>query len=174
MTTIDEDIAAISAAIRDLVTRVAEDTRQNTIKSIMAAATKVAAPASSPAPAPAPARSPLAGMFSREPPTLADFLTKPRTRAPRGSVRKVLDPILADHPGLTIAEIETHGERRNKEVAAKSYGNELRRLEGIRYRRNRPNGNRWFLMDGMSPNDPEDDPLAQTHSADVAAPADGS
>jgi hypothetical protein len=68
-------------------------------------------------------------------------------RAPRGSVGRMINQILADHPeGLIIAEVEGLAPKYDADVAVKSIGNELRRFEGERYRRDERG--RWFLISG--------------------------
>jgi hypothetical protein len=68
-------------------------------------------------------------------------------RAPRGSVGKAVDSVLADRPGMLTPEIEERVLQNDPEIARKSVGNELRRLEGKKYKRDRPGGHRWFLID---------------------------
>lgn len=69
-------------------------------------------------------------------------------RAPRGAVGRMLDRILKDKPGLTVTEIEALAGDYDKDVAIKSIGNELRRAEGKKYRRDERNN--WFLIDGVT------------------------
>lgn len=73
---------------------------------------------------------------------------KPPTtgKAPRGTVPRVLKRMLTDHPGKTIVEYEAMIADYDSRIAAKSIGNELRRMEGIRYRRN--TDGQWFLIVG--------------------------
>lgn len=54
--------------------------------------------------------------------------------------------MLTDHPGKTIVEYEAMIADYDSRIAAKSIGNELRRMEGIRYRRN--TDGQWFLIVG--------------------------
>jgi len=68
-------------------------------------------------------------------------------RAPRGSVGAAIDSVLRKKPGLPIVELETEVARLNPEVSIKSVGNELRRMEGRKYRRDRAGGYHWFLLD---------------------------
>jgi hypothetical protein len=67
-------------------------------------------------------------------------------RAPRGSVGRTIDGLLADRPeGILISELEKVASAAEG-IAIKSVGNELRRYEGKKYRRDRPGGHRWFLI----------------------------
>lgn len=71
----------------------------------------------------------------------------PIQRAPRGSVGRALGNVLSvDGDGLTVSEIEELVELIDPEISRKSVGNELRRLEGKKYRRDRPGGYKWYLM----------------------------
>ena len=71
----------------------------------------------------------------------------PVKRAPRGSVGRALESVIGKYPGLAVTEIEERVLQLDREIARKSIGNELRRLEGKRYKRDRPGGYRWFLID---------------------------
>ncbi len=66
-------------------------------------------------------------------------------RARKGAVGVLLKRILTNHPGLKIVEIETAAKTMDATLAVKSLGNELRRLEGEKYKRDVQD--RWFLMD---------------------------
>lgn len=68
-------------------------------------------------------------------------------RAPRGSVGTALEIVLKAKPGSAITEIEAEAVRLNPEISTKSVGNELRRMEGKKYRRDRPGGYQWFLIE---------------------------
>jgi hypothetical protein len=67
-------------------------------------------------------------------------------RAPRGLVPKVVAAMLRDNPGMTITDYEQMLYRYDGQVSAKSIGNELRRHEGRKYRRNE--SGEWFPMSG--------------------------
>jgi hypothetical protein len=67
----------------------------------------------------------------------------PKQRARRGSVRILVDRILNAQPGLTTGEIGDGAAAIDNDVSPSSVSNELRRYEGIRYRRD---GRRWFLI----------------------------
>jgi len=67
-------------------------------------------------------------------------------RAPRGLVPKVVGEMLSDHPGKIIAEYEMMKDNYDTRVSVRSIGNELRRYEGEKYRRN-ANGE-WFPISG--------------------------
>jgi len=59
----------------------------------------------------------------------------------------MINRILADHnAGLFIAEVEGLAPKYDTDVAIKSIGNELRRFEGERYRRDERG--KWFLISG--------------------------
>lgn len=97
-------------------------------------------------------RSALADMYAHpspnQTPNLGDILGEMNAkRAPRGSVGRMINRILAEHPeGLLIAEVEGLAPRYDADVAIKSIGNELRRFEGERYRRDERG--KWFLISG--------------------------
>lgn len=65
-------------------------------------------------------------------------------RAPRGLVRKAVEEVLAEAPGLTIVEVEQRVGIRYPQVARKSVGNQLRAFEGELYRREGKYN--WFLI----------------------------
>ena len=67
-------------------------------------------------------------------------------RAPRGSVGKAIDTVLSERPGLLVPQLEEAVLEVDPEIAKKSVGNELRRMEGTKYKRDRPSGYRWFLI----------------------------
>lgn len=71
-------------------------------------------------------------------------LKSPVRRAPRGTVPKVLDKMLTEHPGKTIAEYEELAPSYDNRISIKSVGNELRRHEHTKYRRN--DDGEWFLI----------------------------
>jgi hypothetical protein len=68
-------------------------------------------------------------------------------RVPRGSVEKAIDAVLVDRPGLLVPQIEEAVFLLDPEIAKKSVGNRLRIMEGNKYKRDRPGGYRWFLID---------------------------
>jgi hypothetical protein len=68
-------------------------------------------------------------------------------RAPRGLVQTTIAKVIVESPGLSITDYEGMVLALEPEVSAKSIGNELRRGEGTKYKRDRPNGNRWFPID---------------------------
>jgi len=70
-----------------------------------------------------------------------------KARAPRGSVGKAIDPLLRANPGMLVPDLEAEVKRRHPEIHPKSIGNELRRFEGGKYKRDREGGYRWFLID---------------------------
>lgn len=77
----------------------------------------------------------------------ADFSVRPmlpqhhHQRAPRGLVAEVLAAVLAEKPGLTISDYEWLVTQRDGRISERTVGNELRRYEGVRYKRQ---GYRWF------------------------------
>jgi hypothetical protein len=95
------------------------------------------------------AQAPIADVGILKPQTAAEERTDrvPGTRAPRGAVGRSIDLVLEVYPGSSIPDIEEMVARENKEIARKSVGNEIRRMEGKKYKRDRPNGYRWFLID---------------------------
>ena len=83
-------------------------------------------------------------------------------KAPRGTVPKVLGRMLTEYPGLTIVGYESLVGQFDNRIAVKSIGNELRRMENKRYRRD--DDGRWFLVkrdeeagDGHETNSPASD-----------------
>jgi hypothetical protein len=70
-------------------------------------------------------------------------------RAARGSVGSAIDAVLAEQPGLLVPQIEEAVLLVDPGIAKKSVGNKLRSMEGKRYKRDRPGGYRWFLIDQM-------------------------
>jgi hypothetical protein len=87
-------------------------------------------------------------------------------RAPRGSVGKAIDTVLSEKPGMLVPELEEAVLQADPEIAKKSVGNELRRMEGNKYKRDRPRGYRWFLID--QPVDQEiGEPTPQTAASDI-------
>lgn len=63
-------------------------------------------------------------------------------RAPRGLLRQVVTKILEEHPGLTITEVTELAPKIDARISDRSVGGEIRRGEGIQYRRE---GKKWFL-----------------------------
>jgi hypothetical protein len=66
-----------------------------------------------------------------------------RKRVASGTLRPLVELILTDSPGLRVAEIQTQAKALDETISPSSVGNELRRMEGTRYRRD---GKRWFLI----------------------------
>lgn len=64
-------------------------------------------------------------------------------KAPKGAVGAAVSEILRAYPGSSITAIEEVCAVEAPEVASRSIGNELRRLEGKKYRRE---GRNWFLI----------------------------
>lgn len=67
-------------------------------------------------------------------------------RAPRGLVPTIVGRMLDEYPGKIIAEYEQMVGAYDSRVSDKSIGNELRRHEGKKYRRDENGG--WFPMSG--------------------------
>jgi hypothetical protein len=67
-------------------------------------------------------------------------------RAPRGLVPSVVDRMLREHPGKIIAEYEQMKDHYDARVSRKSIGNEIRRMEDKKYRRN--DKGEWFPIPG--------------------------
>lgn len=68
-------------------------------------------------------------------------------RVRRGLVQETLIRIMAEKPGLAITDYEKLVAEVEPEISYKSIGNELRRYEGSKYKRDREGGNRWFPID---------------------------
>ena len=66
-----------------------------------------------------------------------------RRRVASGTLRALVEMILADQPGLRVAEVQATAVTIDNTIAPTSIGNELRRNENTRYRRD---GKRWFLI----------------------------
>jgi hypothetical protein len=72
---------------------------------------------------------------------------EPAKRAPRGIVGRAIRRVLAESVGgADLPEIESRVLMERPDISRKSVGNELRRLEGDLYERDRPRGHRWFLI----------------------------
>jgi hypothetical protein len=100
----------------------------------------------------APSQGSLADLYAPQArPELGDILPRKAAeaglRAPRGSVGRMMVRLLSAHPdGLTATQIKGIAPKYDAEVAAKSIGNELRRFEGEKYRRDERG--RWLLLSG--------------------------
>jgi hypothetical protein len=66
-----------------------------------------------------------------------------RHRAASGTLRTLVEMILTDQPGQRVAEVQIAAVGIDSTIAPTSVGNELRRNENTRYRRE---GKRWFLI----------------------------
>jgi hypothetical protein len=88
------------------------------------------------------------------------------TRAPRGAVGRSIDLVLELYPGSSIPDIEEMVAHENKEIARKSVGNEVRRMEGKKYKRDRPGGYRWFLID-HNVNQEVGEPTPEASASDI-------
>jgi hypothetical protein len=88
------------------------------------------------------------GIFEAKSPIMPPKLRSASARAPRGAVGQFLETALTERPGSSIAELEDMAKINAPEISVKSVGNELRRMEDERYRRDRPNGYKWFLIGG--------------------------
>jgi hypothetical protein len=131
----DDDLQTLVAnAIGELCRRRFEAGRQAMRDSILRAAE---------APSPAPASTPQRSLNLEMAPGSGRSIFR---RAPRGSVGQAVDDVLRAEPGLSIIDIESRVEKLNPEISIKSVGNELRRLEGKKYKRDRPGGYQWFLV----------------------------
>lgn len=67
------------------------------------------------------------------------------TKAPRGLVAKAIREVLKADPGLPISEIEARVIAAYPVISPKTIGNELRRQEGLEYRREGKYS--WFLIE---------------------------
>ena len=91
------------------------------------------------------------------------------TRAPRGAVINAISKVLADHPAMTLKEIEATVADRDERIAIKSIRNTLGRLEGKLYRR--VAGDRWQLVHSPADDDAENESAEDT--ARTVSSADG-
>lgn len=74
-----------------------------------------------------------------------DQSPKPKgKRAKKGAIGTLLQQVLSNHPGLKIVDIEAAAGAMDNTIAIKSLGNELRRLEGKKYKRNTKD--EWYLI----------------------------
>jgi hypothetical protein len=85
-----------------------------------------------------------------------------RRRVARGTVRPLVELVLSDQPGLRVNEVQAGAVLLDPTISPTSVGNELRRLEGQRYRRE---GKRWFLIGDTEKGKAED--RALTDGADL-------
>jgi hypothetical protein len=77
----------------------------------------------------------------------AEARREPAKRAPRGIVGLAIRRVLEESGGgADLPDIENRVLTWRPDISRKSVGNELRRLEGIHYERDRPRGHRWFLI----------------------------
>jgi hypothetical protein len=67
-------------------------------------------------------------------------------RSAWGSVVAAMSAILEKEPHLTVHEIEQRGSAQYPDINVRSFGNQLRRYEGKKYRRD-PVSERWSLID---------------------------
>lgn len=67
-------------------------------------------------------------------------------RSAWGSVVAAMSAILAKEPNLTVHEIEHRGSQLYPDINVRSFGNQLRRYEGKKYRRD-ASTDRWSLID---------------------------
>jgi len=77
-------------------------------------------------------------------------------RSSWGSVVSAMQSILAEEPNLTVPEIERRGATQFPDINIRSFGNQLRRYEGKKYRRD-PATDRWSLIEASPPSQPERD-----------------
>jgi hypothetical protein len=68
-------------------------------------------------------------------------------RVERGTVRKAVQQVVSEHPGLTVAEIGRRATQIDERIAISSVANELRRNKGKLYRRR---SGRWYAMEEES------------------------
>jgi hypothetical protein len=76
-------------------------------------------------------------------------------RSAWGSVVSAMSAILAKEPDLTVHEIEHRGAALYPDINTRSFGNQLRRYKGEKYRHD-PATDRWSLIDTPPANPPED------------------
>ncbi|MBC9033925.1 hypothetical protein IAG41_16160 [Sphingomonas sp. JC676] len=138
---------------------------QDALDRIMAAAKQPIEEAASATPAPTPAPTPAATVKNQEEVVERAGPSAYNPRAPRGLVPQVLELIMGDRPGLSIAEYETLATDLDGRLARKSVGNELRRGEGSKYERR---GYRWFLQQDAKTNEAADTPAKDASTASSA------
>jgi hypothetical protein len=68
---------------------------------------------------------------------------RPKQRVASGTVRPLIERILADRPGLRVIDVQAAAAELDNDISPTSVGNELRRHKGTRYRQD---GARWFLI----------------------------
>jgi hypothetical protein len=90
-----------------------------------------------------------------------------RRRVARGTVRPLVELVLSDRPGLRVNEVQAGAVLLDPTISPTSVGNELRRLEGQRYRRE---GKRWFLIGDTGKRKAEDRSLADGADLSVERP----
>jgi hypothetical protein len=83
--------------------------------------------------------------FVRAPNGEAPLRNAAGQRSPRGLLTRALESALTVKPGSTTSDIEQHAAMYDSRIARKSVGNELRRQNGTRYRRDAEGG--WHLME---------------------------
>lgn len=138
------------AKVEDLVQAAYKQGVADTLARIAAFAADeapAAKPAAAPAPTPAPQSGGQLGPIAIEASGLV--------RARRGLVQETLSKIVAANPGKTVSDYEKLVTEAEPEISTKSVGNELRRREGIQYRRDRPGGYLWYPMTQKSEGDGE-------------------
>jgi hypothetical protein len=81
-----------------------------------------------------------------ETPRAAPPKREPRQTVARGTIAPLIDLVLADSPGLRATEVEAKVVELDSNVTPASVGNELRRQNNKRYRRD--DGMRWHLIGG--------------------------
>jgi hypothetical protein len=70
-------------------------------------------------------------------------------RSSWGSVVAAMREILTKEPNLTVHEIEERGRALYPDINIRSYGNQLRRYEGTKYKRDEAT-DRWSLIEGVT------------------------
>src|SRR5207253_2662937 len=75
-------------------------------------------------------------------------------RSSWGSVVSAMHSILSKEPNLTVPEIEHRGASLFPDINVRSFGNQLRRYEGKKYRRD-PATDRWSLIEAAPAGQPE-------------------
>lgn len=77
-------------------------------------------------------------------------------RSSWGSVVAAMHTILSNEPSLTVPEIEERGKTVFPDINIRSFGNQLRRYQGEKYRRD-PATDRWSLIETAPVSPPGND-----------------
>ncbi|MGH6767749.1 MAG: hypothetical protein ACRECO_01880 [Xanthobacteraceae bacterium] len=79
----------------------------------------------------------------------ASIRTNGAPKSSWGSVVAAMRMILTKEPNLTVHEIEERGMALYPDINIRSFGNQLRRYEGVKYKRDEETS-RWSLIEGVT------------------------